>query len=160
MAHQARPRGTNVCPNHIVYTLIHIVSPPSLCSCVTSLTFFGDLPLFFLFCLSCFSLLFCLVPLPPFYVYILSRQLVNRFELLSSVGNRQQKSSAVCGRHTLSYSFYSCKGLWSCCCPFLLTFCHQKPLLHLSITDISVLSLLDLYRWQNRLRGCKKKFEN
>lgn len=57
MAYQACPRGTNVCPNHIIYTLIHIGFPtvfvflllrlhsPPLCLCTILLhSVFSHLP--------------------------------------------------------------------------------------------------------------------
>lgn len=121
---------------------------------MTSLTFFGFPPLFFLVSLS-LCLLFCLSPLPPSYVRILSRQLVNRLELLSAADNTQLRSAAVCGRRTSSPNVCGCEGWWSFRWPLLMTSCRQKPHLYLSTTDISLSSLWGLCRWQNRLKRCK-----
>lgn len=87
MTYQACPRGTNVCLNHIVYTLLHIVSP-------LLFVFLGpqllSLFFYFLFSLS----LSCLSSFHPSHFPTLSKQRVNRLELLCSVGPQTAKISS------------------------------------------------------------------
>lgn len=66
MAYQARPRGTNVCPKDIVYTLIHIISALLLyfLASVTSHTFSDCLLFLFYFIFSlCVAVLFYILSL-------------------------------------------------------------------------------------------------
>ena len=104
------------------YTLL---PPPSLCSCFCDFAGFLCCSFFVLLSLAALS---CLSPFPPSHVRVLSGQLMNRLELLSSVDNRQLRSEALCGRQTSSYNSFSCEGgLWSFCRPLLMMRCLQKP---------------------------------
>lgn len=76
MAYQARPRGTNVCPKDIVYTLIHIISPLLLyfLASVTSHTFTDFLLLLFYFVFTlCVALLFYFLSLLLVSLYYRAR---------------------------------------------------------------------------------------